>query len=54
MTRQLCDCCDNVSVTELDGDMLCQSCADAWVRAEGRALMEADARHDAMMDGEEG
>jgi hypothetical protein len=33
------DACDNCGgtpiVTELDGDRLCQSCADSWCRAEG-------------------
>ena len=27
---------DRVRVTNLDGDNLCQECADAWVRAEGQ------------------
>jgi len=26
---------DRARVTNLDGDDLCQECADAWVRAEG-------------------
>lgn len=27
---------DRVRVTNLDGDNLCQECADAWCRAEGQ------------------
>jgi len=30
-----CDlCCAIPAVTELDGDQMCQSCADKWVRAQ--------------------
>ena len=30
-----CDCCcAHPVVTELDGDQLCQACADKWVRSE--------------------
>lgn len=37
-----CDRCDSApQVTELDGDRLCQSCANAWVRGEGVAAREA-------------
>lgn len=30
------------AVTELDGEHLCQDCADAWLKGEGIAAMEAD------------
>lgn len=35
-----CSKCDKPSVTHLDGDWLCQTHADAWVRAEGHADFE--------------
>lgn len=34
---------DRVSRTNLDGDELCQECADAWVRGEGQAAAEREA-----------
>ena len=33
-----CAFCDQVAITNLDGDNLCQRHADAWVKAEGDAL----------------
>lgn len=33
-----CDLCSSTPVrTELDGDRMCQSCADKWCRSEGQA-----------------
>lgn len=49
-----CARCPEPSVVNLDGEPLCQSCATVWVRGEGRALMEEDARHNAMLDANEG
>lgn len=38
---------DAVAVTNLDGDQLCQECADAWVRAEGQwAAYQSDPTYD--------
>lgn len=31
---------DQVAVANLDGEHQCQLCADAWVRAEGQAVVE--------------
>jgi hypothetical protein len=31
---------DQLAVANLDGEHQCQLCADAWCRAEGRALAE--------------
>jgi len=39
-----CVRCAASSVTNLDGDFLCQDHADRWVRSEGRAAAETDHR----------
>jgi hypothetical protein len=35
---------DRAPVTNLDGDDLCQECADAWCRAEGQWAADEEAR----------
>lgn len=35
---------DRHAVTNLDGDNLCQECADAWCRAEGQWAADQEAR----------
>lgn len=37
---------DRPTRTNLDGDELCQECADAWVRGEGESAAYADAEAD--------
>lgn len=38
-----CDWCRKTSsVTNLDGDYLCQGCANDWVRGEGIAALQYD------------
>lgn len=40
--RDTCDGCGEQRVIRevLDGDKLCQSCCDAWVKAEGQAVAD--------------
>lgn len=41
MPTETCDHCGTRPArTKLDGDDLCQKCADAWCRAEGEALAQ--------------
>lgn len=41
-STEICDGCGALRIIRevLDGDKLCQSCCDAWVRAEGQAVAD--------------
>lgn len=34
---------DTETIRVLDGDCLCETCADQWARAQGREINEGDA-----------
>lgn len=41
LARRVCDWCGGAPVRDnLDGDDLCQSCCDKWVRGEGEWVAE--------------
>jgi len=42
---KMCTHCNNKAITELDGDHLCKTHADEWVRGEGNAMHEAEESH---------